>query len=622
MADVFISYSSADHDEALALAGRLRAAGYSVWIDESAIGAASKWTKEIVLGIEECNVFILLISKHSFASHNVIKELSLASEANKSIVPVDLEAVELTHDVKYQLAGIQRVPYSDSARIIEAVGRFLVPKTPVSKWSKLRSRIRLAPRLKKKFVRTVIVLACLIVFGEVFDLLTPSDPKHAVAATTTKKMVVVPFQSLSSNKDDEFFADGLTTELISTLSHQSGLDVIDRQTTMQLKGRKDDVKEIASDLGVRYVVDGTVRKQDKIVRITAELVDVQTGKVTNLENLDGNTDDLLELQTRLAMTIAFQLQGTIGEGSFLDSTTMRNATSKPEAYTALAEGLKHFTRVTSDEQLQRGFASMQAASKIDPTYIYPYFLSAGGYLARFSGFTHDPRDLQKADSFARVCLRTDPNFSEAYSMLVQMSLIRSEFDSAIYFAQRIITLQPKQSTGYSLLGSTYYKLGRFDRAAENLEQAVRLSITDLPDWSTLIDCYGALGDTAHRNQRIHDSKPLYDLFLQRYPTNTTVRLQYAVNLANFGDRAGTHAQIERVLSASKLEPTELYNIACCYALLGETNEALAMLRRSLSEGYDGGDDITKDPDFAKIKHLAEFKELAAKFAASKTAAKR
>jgi adenylate cyclase len=123
--DIFVSYSNNDRQHAHKLVEKLRAAGNSVWIDESGIRAAMQWSSEIVRAIESCKVFIILLSKAAFESHNVVKELSLASEEKKHILPVELEHVELTHEVKYQLSGLQRVSFKEYGRIEEAVRRFL-----------------------------------------------------------------------------------------------------------------------------------------------------------------------------------------------------------------------------------------------------------------------------------------------------------------------------------------------------------------------------------------------------------------------------------------------------------------------------------------------------------------
>ena len=125
MADIFISYSSKDKAKAQKLYERLTLAGYSCWIDESGINTAMQWSAEIVRAISECKVFIILLSHNALESHNVVKELSLASEEKKYLIPVFLELVELSNEVKYQLAGLQHVDYKEYGRIENAVGRIL-----------------------------------------------------------------------------------------------------------------------------------------------------------------------------------------------------------------------------------------------------------------------------------------------------------------------------------------------------------------------------------------------------------------------------------------------------------------------------------------------------------------
>ena len=113
MSDIFISYSSKDREQAEQLTGLLASAGLSVWIDQSGIDVATSWSGEIVDAIEGCKAFLVLLSPNSIASVNVVKEVALAAEHKKKILPLDLEFVELPRDLKYHLAGIQRAPMSN-----------------------------------------------------------------------------------------------------------------------------------------------------------------------------------------------------------------------------------------------------------------------------------------------------------------------------------------------------------------------------------------------------------------------------------------------------------------------------------------------------------------------------
>src|SRR5438105_884762 len=129
MADIFISYSSHDREKALSLAEELRAFGLSVWIDQEALDGASRWSGEIAKALDDCKALVLLLSKSSLASRNCIKEVTIAAESDKYILPIDLENVALSSEFKYHLAGLQRVDYSNNDAIRRSIESIFSPKT-------------------------------------------------------------------------------------------------------------------------------------------------------------------------------------------------------------------------------------------------------------------------------------------------------------------------------------------------------------------------------------------------------------------------------------------------------------------------------------------------------------
>ena len=196
MPDIFISYSRKDSQQALTLAEKLRMAGMDVWIDQHGLELASSWSRDIVDAIEQCKAFVLLLSETALASKNVVKELSLASESGRSIIPIELQHVRLTSEFKYALAGIQRAPISD----LDAIFRSL-------------EKLGLNPQVTA-------------------NTKAPRPAGRGVGAETRKTLLVLPFVDLSQSKDNEWFADGLTEELIDTLSNIKSLRIIDRRTAM------------------------------------------------------------------------------------------------------------------------------------------------------------------------------------------------------------------------------------------------------------------------------------------------------------------------------------------------------------------------------------------------------
>ena len=123
-ADIFVSYSTHDRESALTLVGHLRSAGHSAWIDQSGIDAATSWSKEIAEALEDCKAFILLLSPNSLASENVAKELAVAAELKKHIIPIELEAVQLKREFLYHLTGLQRVAHTNIDAILHALEKY------------------------------------------------------------------------------------------------------------------------------------------------------------------------------------------------------------------------------------------------------------------------------------------------------------------------------------------------------------------------------------------------------------------------------------------------------------------------------------------------------------------
>src|SRR5579872_4358255 len=188
MPDIFISYSRQDAEQAQLLTELLTSAGLSVWIDQSGIEVATSWSGEIVDAIEECKAFIVLLSTASTESTNVIKEVALATEKKKKILPLDLEPVPLPRDLQYALAGIQRAPMTNIDAVIRALAKLGLEATGA-----------------------------------------PQPPKIVKETDGRKSLMILPFEDLSPTADNAWFADGLATELISALSNVKALRVTDRK---------------------------------------------------------------------------------------------------------------------------------------------------------------------------------------------------------------------------------------------------------------------------------------------------------------------------------------------------------------------------------------------------------
>ena len=299
MSHVFLSYSSLERSKAETLRKKLEADGHSVWIDVTGIDPAVHWESEISKAIENCSVFILLVSRNSVSSHNVLKEVTLASELKKQIIPVNIENVDLPHDFRFQLAGLQHVGITEINRIRAAVKRILAAEAHA------KSPTDYVEIARKKFKfdrRYLLVIVVLVLIYPLYQLVLSSRRHHVQESMRT--VAVLPFDNSSIEKATEFFADGLTGRVISDLNNLGNLHVTDRKTMMQFKGSRQDLSSISETLGAHYVVTGNCQKQGRDLIIGIDLIDMVRDSTLWSEIFQSDTTRLFETQARVSHSIS------------------------------------------------------------------------------------------------------------------------------------------------------------------------------------------------------------------------------------------------------------------------------------------------------------------------------
>ena len=286
-AEVFVSYARDDAPRVLEVTEQLRAAGVSVWIDQSGIDAAAQWSEQIVDALESAKVLLLMVTEAAVHSHNVAKEVVLVSERKGHILPVHLEPTVIPSSLKYQLAGIQHVEYHrghDSAASLKAILRALE-----------RIGVTIAPPRENK-----ISTASVEPVG--------AATARALAGTERGAVAVMPFDNIGPDAETDYFSDGLTEELTTRLSLVSEIELVSRWASKQMKERKHDVRAISSELGARYIVGGSVRRFQDSVRINVQLVDVETNRQIWANTYKGKLDDIFDIQEQVAQQIVEALK--------------------------------------------------------------------------------------------------------------------------------------------------------------------------------------------------------------------------------------------------------------------------------------------------------------------------
>jgi len=286
-------------------------------------------------------------------------------------------------------------------------------------------------------------------------------------------IAVMPFTNMSGDPEQEYFSDGLTDDLITDLSRLSQLFVIARNSTFTYKGKAVKAQEVSKELGVRYILEGSVQKTDKQVRINAQLVDATTGHHLWAERYDRTLQDIFTLQDEIVQKIVttLKLQLTLWEQGIL----VRKRTDNVDAYDLYLRGLASFFRFTKAACIQAQQLFEQAI-ELDPQYAEAY-ASLGGIhqMAGFFQWHQDPhQDLEQAFTLAQQAVALDDSLPVAHEVLSIVYLAKRQYEQARVEAERVITLAPNSPRGYRTVGAILNHIGQAEQAIGVLEQALRL----------------------------------------------------------------------------------------------------------------------------------------------------
>jgi len=299
-------------------------------------------------------------------------------------------------------------------------------------------------------------------------------PEHAPLPLPDKPSIaVLPFVNMSGDPNQEYFSDGITEDLITDLSKISGLFVIARNSVFTYKGKPVKVEEVGRQLGVRYVLEGSVRKANDRVRITAQLVDANTGGHLWAERYDRDLKNIFSLQDEVTQKIvqALVVKLTGDEQKRLS----HKGTDNLEAYDCTLRGLDYFFRFTKKTNTQAR-EMFERAIDLDPKYASAYSLLGFTYWMDWAfGWSQDPQSLEQASELAQEAISLDDSVSGAHSLLGKVYLWKKQYDQAIAELEKTIALNPNNADGLAGLGEILCFAGRPKEAIAVLKKAIRLN---------------------------------------------------------------------------------------------------------------------------------------------------
>ena len=301
---------------------------------------------------------------------------------------------------------------------------------------------------------------------------TPVE-KNAIPLPQKPSIAVLPFDNMSDDPKQEYFSDGMTEEIITKLSMNPGIAVIARNSTFFYKGKPIKIQQIAQELRARYVVEGSVRKADNRVRITAQLIDATTESHLWAKTYDREFKDIFNLQDEIAQQIVAALDIKSREAE--QARAWRVPTENLTAYDSLLRGLGHFFRLTKEENA-KAKAMFERAIELDSKFASAYVLLGWAHFMDYVlGTTTNPQIFDQVSEFARKAISLDDSSFSAHVLLADVFRTKGQFEQAITQAQRALSLNPSEPSAYLSLGNTLNSIGRSQEAVEAIKKAMVLN---------------------------------------------------------------------------------------------------------------------------------------------------
>ena len=630
--DVFVSYASHDLAVAQKACAALESAGFLCWIAPRNVVPGTMYADGIVHAIDESSILVLILSEHAIASAHVGREIERAVSKRHPVVALRIDAAPLTAAFEYFLNQSQWIEGGGSdaaiAQLVGAVGQHLVRGTAAAPTHEIQASAghKKAAAGRRTWVIAAVVVAVLLAAGYFLD--KARRQKHDTTASTAvisdKSIAVLPFADMSEKKDQEYFADGMGEEIIDLLVKVPGLKVISRTSSFQFKGKTQDLRSIATQLGVAYVLQGSVRKSGDHLRVNAQLINAQDGTHLWAQTYDRQLADVLKMQDEIAIALVQALQLEV-EANIVFRPTLRNT----EAYTLYLQGL-HASSRFDQEGLEQAVSDFERVIELDPSFA-PAHLQLGNayFLLGAYGFMPPAVAFERDRLANERALKLDPNLAMAHA---QLGDIHRAYDwdwvAADQELKQALALAPADGDILFYAAVQSLGMGRWDDALKQVNAALAQDPLNPSRYQVLTliqSARGRLEEAEAAARRALELIPMGPfghyflgnvLLLRSHPDAALTEFsKEAVEAARLGGIAMAHfaqgrkADSDAALAQITKHPTDHpFFIAQVYAFRGETDEALKWLERAYEEKDSGGLPLIKgDPLFKKIEGDPRYK---------------
>ncbi|HEY1415527.1 MAG TPA: TIR domain-containing protein [Caulobacteraceae bacterium] len=583
MSDIFISYARSTETQAKRIAEALRGLGYDVWRDDE-LPAHRAYAEVIEERLRSAKAVVVVWSAEAAKSQWVRAEANVAREAG-TLVQLRLDG------------AIPPLPFNE------------IQCADMTGWD---------GDLEAHGWKKVAASVAELISGD-----APSLETAAIQPTVRKLSIcVLPFSNMSGDPEQEYFSDGISEDIITDLSKVSAVQVTARNSAFAYKGKSPDLRQVARELNVSHVLEGSVRKAGARVRITAQLIDGDTGNHLWAERYDRDLTDIFALQDEIseAIVAALKLKLLPEEKKAIE----RRGTDSAEAYDLYLMARQY--RRAGNFGVSRDEAVLRLASRaveIDPAYAGAWALM--GWAQSSLRFRHGRLDIDGSAAVEKA-LALDPDLAEAHAAKASKLRTEGRYDEAWEEIGTALKFDPECFEAHYAAAQLCFRQGRFADAVPYYEMAAALIETDVESSGLLITCYTALGDIDGARRAARMALARAEAVLSQDRGNGLVMSYGVVALAVLGEGDRTRDWIRRALLVDPDNQLMRYNFACTLSTyLQDTEGALGLLGPYIAQVTRTDLEWTKtDPDMAPLRDDPRFQamiaEAEARLAAEQSAA--
>ena len=415
-------------------------------------------------------------------------------------------------------------------------------------------------------------------------------------------IAVLPFINLSNDPDNEYFSDGMSEEILNLLCKVPQLTVASRTSAFSFKGKDVDMGTVAKQLGVDVILEGSVRRSDERVRITAQLIDSRSDRHLWSETYDRELKDVFAVQDEIAHSIVNALELNISplvERCILQ----RSATEDMDAYDFYLRG-RYFVERGDVDSGQKMF---EKAIELDETYALAWAGVADCHSWRCMWYEDSPESQCKADEYSLKALQLAPNQAEAHASRSYALTTNGKYAEAEIEFKAAIALDPQLYEAYYYAGRAYFAQGKYRQAADAFIQASIIRPDDAVAASLTSTSMQAVGTDEEKRKAARHSVEVSERYLELNPDDALALSRSATNLVVIGE---TEKGLKRAERAYAINPSVCrYNVACTHMLAGQTERALELLEEHARAGAVPLEWLEKDSDWAEARDHPRYKAI-------------